>query len=140
MAARIGDTPAYSLAEFCESGFDLLRRSEAAFRGIAQPAFDAGDFFRRRLIVASLKSSIKVEREFGKCILRLGRPTSMRSRTSVNFLVFMMITYRDPNRCLRQQTRAARIARGKSVLGILPVGAKQGRSSAGWLRSYFSGP
>ena len=32
-----------------------------AFRGVTQPAIDAGEFFRRRLIVASLKSSIKVD-------------------------------------------------------------------------------
>jgi hypothetical protein len=59
----------------CEGSFDLLRRREPAFRGIAQPAIDAGKFLRRRLIVASLKSGVEVEREVGKCILRLGRPS-----------------------------------------------------------------
>src|SRR3954464_3474113 len=62
-------------AEFCEGGFDLLRRRETAFGGVAQPAFYAGEFFRRRLIVALSKSGVEVEREVGKSILRLGRPS-----------------------------------------------------------------
>jgi hypothetical protein len=104
-------------AEFCEGGFDLLRRREAAFRGVAQPAIDAGEFFRRRLIVATLKSGVEFEREVGKFILRLGRSRLDALQNLGQFFGFHGFECSTiAVRCLRQRTGTVQIARGKSVL------------------------
>jgi len=61
-------------AKLGKSRVDLFLARKAAGVGVAQATIDAGEFGRRRLVLAFGEALVDVSRDLGQLILRVGRP------------------------------------------------------------------